>query len=93
MTDLAANTPDASPEKVIQLKAASPEPNQSVIRILEAALDDAKSGELRSVAIVGDLSGNMLFRAVSMEDGIALLGHLSRAQFATNMALISGDDE
>lgn len=72
---------------VTQLTDMNSKPDEQVVKALEDALELARSGELRSVVVVGDLTGNMLYRVCGMENGVVLLGHLSRAVDAVNKAL------
>ena len=51
----------------------------NVVDCLESALELAKSGELRSVVVVGDLRGERLYSYCGMEDRVLLLGHLANA--------------
>lgn len=63
--------------EVKKLTLVKDEPDQGVVEVLEECLELAKSGELRSVAVVGDTRGNMIFRHCAFEDRIRLLGHLT----------------
>jgi len=74
------------------IRLAVAEPVRDVVEVLEDALALAKSGELRSVAICGDLTGNYCYRACAVIDGVTLLGHVARMMFAINRAMTPGDE-
>ncbi len=71
---------------VSPLKNANAEPVEEVIDVLEGALKMAKTGELRSIVLVGDCTGNLIWRHCAMKDRTTLLGHLSHAAFTVNAA-------
>ncbi len=71
----------------LELVDATPVPE--VVACLETAMALAQSGELRSVAVVGDLTGHLHYRHSGMSDRIALLGHLANA---THSVLKAGDE-
>ena len=52
-------------------------PDEEVVAALEDALDLARTGELRSVAIVGDLTGNRTFTNFATHDMMDLIAQLS----------------
>jgi len=79
-----------STQPTIRLAAA--EPVKDVIDVLEDALALARSGDLRSVAICGDLTGNNCYRAAAVIDGVTLLGHVARMMFSINRAMTGGDE-
>jgi hypothetical protein len=54
---------------------------EPVVEALEQALEEARAGNLRNVAIVGQRSsGNMYYTNWGLENNIFLLGHLTRIQ-------------
>jgi len=60
------------------LKLADPmAPNPTLVEILEDYLVRAKSGELRSIAIAGHLSGSRITSSYAGEDYAMLLGSLA----------------
>lgn len=61
---------------VVPLKDANAEPDQDTVEALQEALELAQSGKLRTVAIVGDLTGNKTFTSYSTKDLITLMGML-----------------
>lgn len=64
------------------------QPVESVVAILEKALERAKSGELRSIALAGTLGNNDATTAYDYENGIfALLGALTYLQGRITIAL------
>lgn len=62
---------------VLPLKDKNREPDSAVIETLEVALEKARSGELRSVVLVGDLIGNRTFTAYSTDNLSTEIGNLS----------------
>lgn len=58
----------------MQLRNVNEEPVQDVIETLERALEKAKSGELRNVAVIGAVIGNASYYTYSCTDGIELIG-------------------
>lgn len=66
---------------VTPFKNISEQPDEDVVSALSDALDLARRGELRSVAIVGDLTGNMTFTDFSTNDSQKLIGMLAFLQF------------
>lgn len=65
---------------VQKLKAVTTEADTDVVARLENALMLAKSGQLRSVAIVGELTGNDMYTSLETKDFIPLLGMLAYLQ-------------
>ncbi len=63
------------------IKSAESTPVKTVVAALEEALGSAKSGELRNVVIVGDLTGYLTFTTSGMDDRIRLLGYLEMARW------------
>ncbi len=66
-----------SDNKIAELKPLSSQPDQNVISALEDALEVARKGDMRDVAIFGTLTGNDMYRSASFNDAQALLGALS----------------
>lgn len=65
---------------VVSLRAAESVADPDVIESLERALEMARSGELRSVAIVGDLTGGRTLTDFATRDMGMLIGHLTLVQ-------------
>lgn len=57
-----------------QLRNVNEEPDARVVRLLESALLRAQSGELRSVVVAGELTGNGIYSGHETSDIIKLLG-------------------
>ena len=55
-------------------------PIESVVSALEDALEDAKNGELRNIAIIADSYGDTSYTNVGYENGFKLIGHLHHVQ-------------
>lgn len=53
---------------ITPLKDLNAQPDQDVVEVLEEALAKARSGELRSVAIVGTLTGHATYTDHSTRD-------------------------
>ena len=70
-------------DDVHQLRDASSSPVDLVVSALEDALEEARSGRLRNVVIVGDLAGTLYYRNCGMDDRIRLLGFLEAAKQVT----------
>lgn len=70
-----------------KLQDANSKPNQDVIAALEDALDLARSGEMRSVVITGDLIGNEWYSNAKFLDGLVMLGHLDIAKQAVRRGM------
>lgn len=70
-----------------KLQDANSKPNQDVIAALEDALDLARSGEMRSVVITGDLIGNEWYSNAKFLDGLVMLGHLDIAKQAVRSGM------
>lgn len=68
-----------------KLLAVERKPVKTVVEVLEKALVDAKSGELRSVAVVGDC-GVTYYHDAGWEDYGILLGLLARQMHRINLA-------
>ena len=62
---------------IVQMKDANAQPVQSLVEELEHALDLARSGELRTIAMVGDMTGNRTFTSFDTSDMQSLIGRLS----------------
>lgn len=62
---------------VTRIRDANAEPDEDVVAALEEALDFARRGELRTVAIAGDCVGNRTFSSFSTHDTQGLIGLLS----------------
>jgi len=71
---------------------ANAEPAEEVVRVLEDALALAREGKLRSVTVVGGLTGNMLYRASAAGDYVEMLGLLQAAQFSVGARLTADDN-
>ncbi len=67
-------------DDIPQLKVAELTPVVMVISALEEALEEANSGKLRNVVIVGDLTGSLTFSICGMDDRVRLLGLLEMAK-------------
>ncbi|QDP48378.1 MAG: hypothetical protein Tp118SUR00d2C21406231_72 [Prokaryotic dsDNA virus sp.] len=63
--------------KVSKLQDVTSAPNLSVIEELEVALDMAKSGELRSFAMVGALKGGRTYTTFVSSDIQQQIGEIS----------------
>ena len=68
-------------DEITVIKSAESTPVKTVVEALETSLEDAKSGRLRNVVIVGDLTGNLTFCMCGMDDRIRLLGYLDMAKW------------
>jgi hypothetical protein len=66
--------------------------NQDVINVLERCLAMAKTGDLRNLVVVGEVSGGMFYEDVAFDNGTLLLGSISRAAFAVNRGMGRNDD-
>ena len=77
----------AAGSNVQRLEDANSKPEQKVIDALEEALAMAKSGEMRSVVITGDLIGNEWYSNAKFIDGLVLLGHLDIAKQAVRRGM------
>ena len=60
----------------IPLRNANEEPVVAVVDLLEKALAKAKAGELREVALIGQLTGNRTYSAFDTKDIPSLCGQL-----------------
>lgn len=74
---------------VEQLRDINTEPVERVVRILETALERAKSGELREVVVYGTLTGARFYRDCGFNDGVNLVGILEilKQDIITEMSL------
>ena len=68
------------PQEVPKL---APKPSQQVIDILESALEDAKSGELKQLLLVGDYQDLVVQSAWSdiTDNRMRLIGELEQLKF------------
>ena len=73
--------------EVQKLQDANSKPNQDVIDALEYALSLARSGQMRSVVVTGDLIGNEWYSEAKFSDGLVLLGHLDIAKQAVRRGM------
>lgn len=72
---------------VTRLRNASEEPDEDVVGVLETALEKARAGELRTVAVVGDLTGNQTYTNFATHDMQAMIGMLAFLQFSLSAKL------
>ncbi|MGB0855388.1 MAG: hypothetical protein ACPGSI_18975 [Pikeienuella sp.] len=73
--------------EVVKLKNANENPDEDVVRELENALRLAKSGDLRSVALVGTLTGGENLTAYATDDAPEAIGLLEYLKFTLCMAM------
>jgi hypothetical protein len=64
----------------IQLTPATAAPDPMAVKILEEALEKARSGDLRNVAIVGTLPGNEEYYSYTAVDNLMFVGQIARMQ-------------
>lgn len=63
-------------------------PVAAVVEALEEALEEARAGRIRNVAIVGEAqSGNAYYTNFGLENNMLLLGHLSRLSHQIHSAM------
>lgn len=62
--------------KVAHLRNANEEPVEGVVHRLEQALELAKRGELRSVAIVGLKTGDVVWTCYDYSDLVVMMGQI-----------------
>ena len=84
---------DLAPGTVTQLKDANSEPVADVVEQLEDALVLARSGELRTVTIVGALTGNDILTAWATEDVIPMVGELEHLKYKLLKALPTKEEK
>ena len=65
----------------ITLPDRNSEPDASTVEVLENALAEAKSGRLRSVVLVGNMTGNVTFTDYSTTDAQEAIGLTSLMNF------------
>lgn len=68
-----------SDNKIKPLRNANEEPNTVAVALLEEALDMARSGRIRSVAIAASLTGHATYTAYetrNLQEAIGLVGFL-----------------
>ena len=66
---------------VTQLKNVNEAPDADVVAVLEDALAMARSGELRSIALAGELTGHRTFTAFETDDTLKTIALLSFLHF------------
>ena len=59
------------------LKPIEPEPN--VVRYLEEALEDARSGKLRGIVLMARDANGLSYTVAGVEDRFAVVGYLTNA--------------
>lgn len=64
---------------VVSLHTAQDPPDPDVVAFLESLLERARAGELRTIAVVGELTGRRVTRGFQgdWDDRYALVGHLT----------------
>jgi len=67
---------------VEKLADVNKRPNPEVVEVLEQALELAKSGELRDVAIMGVLTENKIFTGNTQYDAPLLIGTLELIKYS-----------
>ena len=75
--------------KVTNLKNRNEEPVEAVVEELETALAQAKSGKLRSVAMVGTMVGNETYTAFANNDIPETVGSLELLKWRLIETMIS----
>jgi hypothetical protein len=71
--------------EVVKLNTKQDEAQQSVIRILEGILQEAKNGEISMIAVVGVHCDGSIGTAISRHDeAITLLGGVARLAYQLN---------
>ena len=71
-----------------KLKDRNSEPDADTVAVLEEALEMAKSGRLRSVALAGSLTGHATFTSYAtrdLQEAIGLVGFLHHTLCAKQM--------
>lgn len=70
------------------IRSVNSEPDPLTVEVLELALEMARAGDLRSVVVVGDCKGGIVYSNHSTRSLLALYGALAYAQTELTMGVL-----